>query len=399
MNILNKAQDYVTALFKEHSDDKLRYHNIEHTKNVVNAANLMARKCTVSDEEREMLSIAAWFHDVGYLEKIKGHEEISMKYARVFLEKHGKPEKYIRQVEDCIAATKVPQEPKDKLSAILCDADLFHVSQEDFMEDTQIFWDELSAMNGEELNEIKYLEKTLKFFKAHEFKTEYGKTILDPGKKANLKKIKKALKQRQEELLDDLEKKQKKIAKLEQKVDTLKTPQRGIESMFRVTANNQITLSSIADNKANILITVNSIIISVVVTMLVRKFSDYPNIVIPTLIFLLTSLITIVYAILSTRPKVSGGTFTRDEIKKKKINLLFFGNFYKMGFDEYEWAVKDMMKNYDGLYRNMILDQYTLGVVLAKKYKHLRVAYSVFMFGLIISVAAYIVAMIWFPVS
>jgi len=110
-------------------------------------------------------------------------------------------------------------------------------------------------------------------------------------------------------------------------------------------------------------------------------------------------LITIVYAILSTRPKVSGGTFTREDIKLRKINLLFFGNFYKMGFEDYEWAVKDMMKDYDGLYRNMILDQYTLGLVLAKKYKRLRIAYSVFMFGLIISVLAYIVAMIWFPVS
>jgi len=397
MNILAEAEKYVTALFKERSDDKLRYHNIKHTKNVVDASKLIASKCNVSAVDLEMLCISAWFHDVGYLEKIKNHEDISRKYAREFLIGQSKDETYIAQVEKCIAATKIPQTPHDTMSAILCDADLYHVSQEDFMDDTQIFWDELSAMNGEELNEVKYLEKTLKFFKEHEFKTDYGKTILEPGKRANMKKVKKALKERQQEVLDDLEKKQKKITKLEAKVEELKTPQRGIESMFRVTANNQITLSSIADNKANILITVNSIIISVVITMLVRKFSDYPNIVIPTMIFLLTSLVTIVYAILSTRPKVSGGTFTREDIKQKKINLLFFGNFYKMGFEDYEWAVKDMMKDYDGLYRNMILDQYTLGLVLAKKYKRLRIAYSVFMYGLIISVLAYIVAMIWFP--
>ncbi len=267
------------------------------------------------------------------------------------------------------------------------------------MEDTQIFWDELSAMNGEELDEIKYLTKTLTFLKAHSFHTEYGRTMLEPGKEANLKKVKKALKKQQKGLVKELEKKEKAIDKLEDKVAQLKTPQRGIESMFRLTANNQITLSSIADNKANILITVNSILITVVVTMLVRKFSDYPNIVIPTLIFLLTSLITIVYAILSTRPKVSGGTFTREDIHEKKVNLLFFGNFYRMSFDEYEWAVKDMMKDYDGLYRNMILDQYTLGKVLAKKYKRLRVAYSVFMYGLILSVAAFTAAMVWFPVA
>lgn len=399
MNLPDEARGFVTRLFEENSDDKLRYHNIEHTRNVVKAATLIGGKCSVTDKELEMLQVAAWFHDVGYLEKKHNHEDISKRYVRDFLEKHGVGKDYIHQVERCIEATRVPQQPEDKLSAIVCDADLYHVSQEDFMDNTQIFWDEISAMNGEELDEIKYLEKTLKFFKDHTFKTDYGRTVLEPGKKANLKKVKKALKKHQEELLDSLEKKDRKITKLEEKVEQLKMPQRGIESMFRVTAHNQITLSSIADNKANILITVNSIIISVVVTMLVRKFSDYPNIVIPTMIFLLTSLITIVYAILSTRPKVSGGTFTRDDIQQRKVNLLFFGNFYKMSFDEYEWAIKDMMKDYDGLYRNMIRDQYTLGLVLAKKYKRLRVAYSVFMFGLIISVLAYVAAMIWFPVA
>lgn len=219
MNIIEEAQKYVTALFKEHSDDKLRYHNIEHTKNVVKAARLIASKCSISEDELEMLTVSAWFHDVGYLEKIKGHEEISARLAVDFLKQHGKDEAYIAQVEKCISATKIPQTPHDRLSAILCDADLYHVSQEDFMEDTQIFWDELSAMNGEELNEVKYLERTLKFFKEHEFKTDYGKTILEPGKRANMKKVKKALKERQQEVLDDLEKKQKKITKPEAKVE------------------------------------------------------------------------------------------------------------------------------------------------------------------------------------
>nr|NQU91547.1 HD domain-containing protein [Bacteroidota bacterium] len=397
MNILAESENYITGLFKANSDDKLRYHNIEHTKNVVKAATLIAGKCNIKGSELEALLVAAWFHDVGYLEIMVNHEDVSKKLAREFLEKRGMGEDYIQQVERCIEATRVPQNPADKAAAVLCDADLYHLSQDGFMDDTQIFWDELSAMNGEELEEIKYLEKTLKFFKDHQFKTEYGRTILEPGKETNLKRVKKALKKRQKEVVEELEKKDRKIEKLSEKVDQLKAPQRGVESMFRLTANNQITLSSIADNKANILITVNSIIISVVVTMLVRKFSDYPTIVIPTMIFLLTSLITIVFAILSTRPKVSGGTFTREDIRQRKINLLFFGNFYKMGFDDYEWAIKDMMKDYEGLYRNMILDQYSLGKVLAKKYKRLRIAYNVFMFGLVISVIAFSAVMIWLP--
>ena len=154
MQILDDAQQFVTKLFKENSDDKLRYHNIRHTKNVVDAARLIAGKCNISNQEMEMLLLAAWFHDVGYLERKVNHEDISKKYAREFLERHSAQPEYISQVERCIEATRVPQRPNDKLSSILCDADLFHVSQDDFMEDTQIFWDELSAMNGEELDEI-----------------------------------------------------------------------------------------------------------------------------------------------------------------------------------------------------------------------------------------------------
>ncbi|MFP4470676.1 MAG: HD domain-containing protein [Bacteroidales bacterium] len=130
MDILDEARKYVTKLFKENNDDKLRYHNIRHTRNVVDAARLIAGKCMVNDRDMEMLLVSAWFHDVGYLERKVNHEDISKKYAREFLERHSMQPEYISQVERCIEATRVPQNPQDKLSSILCDADLFHVSQE-----------------------------------------------------------------------------------------------------------------------------------------------------------------------------------------------------------------------------------------------------------------------------
>ena len=169
-------------------------------------------------------------------------------------------------------------------------------------------------------------------------------------------------------------------------------PGRGVESMFLLTARNQINLSSIADNKSNILISVNTIIISIVLTVLVSRFAEYPNIILPSLVFLTFSLITIIFAILSTRPNISSGTFTKDDIKEKKVNLLFFGNFYNMGLDDYDWALGEMMKDDDYLYSTMIKDQYFLGKVLAKKYKLLRKAYDFFMVGIILSVIAYVLA-------
>ncbi len=197
MNILAEVQEYVTRLFSDSNDDTLRYHNIRHTRNVVEAARLIAGKCRVAGRPLEELLVAAWFHDVGYLHRTHNHEDISKQYAREFLQSNGMDQEYIEQVEKCIEATRVPQDPQDQLSAILCDADLYHVSREDFMEDTQIFWDELNAMNGEELDDSHYLERTLRFFNDHHFHTHYGKTILKPGKDVNMLKVKKALEQRQ----------------------------------------------------------------------------------------------------------------------------------------------------------------------------------------------------------
>jgi len=188
--------------------------------------------------------------------------------------------------------------------------------------------------------------------------------------------------------------KEKKILETKTKKAKPKGLSRGVESMFRNTARMQINLSSIADNKSNILISVNAIIMSISMTVMVTRFDEMPNIIIPTLTFLLFCLVTIVFAILSTRPNISSGTFNKEDIKQNKVNLLFFGNFYNMELDDYEWAIGELMKNDDNLYSTMIKDQFFLGKVLAKKYKLLRIAYNVFMFGIIISVFAFVFAFI-----
>ena len=139
---------------------------------------------------------------------------------------------------------------------------------------------------------------------------------------------------------------------------------------------------------------VNAIIISIALSSIVPKLDSPSNahLVIPTFIMLMFSVICIVFAILSTRPKVTSGTFTRKDIEDRKVNLLFFGNFYKMPLEEYEWAVNEMMKDNTYLYNSMIKDLYYLGIVLEKKYKLLRITYTIFMVGIIISFLAFFFA-------
>jgi hypothetical protein len=111
---------------------------------------------------------------------------------------------------------------------------------------------------------------------------------------------------------------------------------------------------------------------------------------------LVVALATIVISIIATRPKISGGTFTSQDILDKKTNLLFFGNFHKASYEEYNDAMRKMMSDTDYLYGSLIKDIYTLGVVLGRKYKLVRLAYNIFMIGIIVSVAAFALAVMLF---
>jgi hypothetical protein len=162
--------------------------------------------------------------------------------------------------------------------------------------------------------------------------------------------------------------------------------------MFRVTLKNHIELSAIADTKANILLSVNAIIISVALSNLVPKLDSASNsfLVWPTLIFMVFSVASVVLSVLSTRPNISSVTVTKDMIKNKQTNILFFGNFHKMGLKDFEWGIDYLIDNDDVLYNSLTKDLYYLGLVLERKYRLLRITYTVFMFGIVISALAFI---------
>jgi hypothetical protein len=112
----------------------------------------------------------------------------------------------------------------------------------------------------------------------------------------------------------------------------------------------------------------------------------------PTIGIVATGVLTIVFSILATRPNVTSGKFTREDIQSKKTNLLFFGNFFRMSLPDYDWAMQEMISDKNYLYSSMIKDNYFLGVVLARKYRYLRISYNIFMYGIIISMIAFAIA-------
>jgi hypothetical protein len=178
----------------------------------------------------------------------------------------------------------------------------------------------------------------------------------------------------------------------EKEVKKKERPDKGIETMFRVSSSNHQRLSDMADNKAHIMITVNSIILSAIISLLLRRLEDYSYLIIPTFIILMVSLTTMIFAILATRPSLPEGRFSAEDVDNKKVNLLFFGNFYRMNLQDYVAGMRNVMADREFLYGSLIIDVYSQGVVLGRKYRLLRISYNIFMFGLIASVLAFIIA-------
>lgn len=380
-----EVRSYVFNLLKNELPAEAVYHNFDHTIDVVNAAFEIGNGEQVSDKEMEFLLLAAWFHDVGNIKGYKNHEEESKKIAAEFLVNKNYDKEKIAIVEALIDATKIPQKPKNKLEEIICDADLAHLGKKDFKEKSELLQLEWDLLGYKNVSEFDWCCENENFLTSHSFFTNYAYQNFNHQKSINL------LKQHK-----DLKKMKGKKGEKPKKKDVKKSdkPEKGVETMFRVTLRNHIKLSDIADTKSNILLSVSAIMMSIVLTTLVPKLdkSDNSYLIYPTLIFLIITVSTIIFSILATRPKVTSGNFTKEDIANKNVNLLFFGNFYKMKLEEFQDGMFEVMGDYDYLYKSLMKDLYFLGIVLQKKYRLLRIAYTIFMIGIIVSVIAFIIS-------
>jgi predicted metal-dependent HD superfamily phosphohydrolase len=397
--LVRKAREYAQDVLQK-LPKHFTYHNLHHTANVAKAAEEIGRISGLNENDLEAVLIAAWLHDIGYGENCQDHEVIAVQTATALLKEWGATEEKIARVKSLIEVTRMPQQPNTLAEKVLCDADLAHLGEKNIVELSERLRPEMETFKNLKFNtEEEWIQFNLDFFTGHHYHTPYGQQVLEGKKRKNIKKFKKMLKPAPDK--EYIKKMEKELEKLREKSGKKNIPARGIETMFRITSENHITLSGMADTKSNIMISINSIILSVILSILFRKLEEFPYLLIPTLMLVTTCLITIVFAILATRPNVSSGKFTPDDIKEKKTNLLFFGNFHGMELTNYDWGMREMMKDADYLYGSLIKDIYFNGLVLARKYKLLRLSYSCFMFGFVASIVVFTIVMLvyYYPVD
>lgn len=194
-DFIEKALDYVLALFDDKLSAEYIFHSKAHTKDVLKKSLLIGKEMNLSAEELDGLALAAIFHDSGYLDGYHDHESRSAEIAEEFLTSNGMSESIIEQVKRAISSTRVPQKPVDRVSEALCDADLMHLGEDDYFETMELLRTEWIKTGRQDLSELEFHKQSVDFFNNHKFHTSYGQRILLPKKVDNLFRIKERIRE------------------------------------------------------------------------------------------------------------------------------------------------------------------------------------------------------------
>lgn len=376
-SIIEVAEQYVTKLLTDKLSADHKFHDLAHTLSVREACLKLAAASNLSETEIEILDLAALFHDVGYTQKYQGHEEVSKKIATQFLNNHHYPKAKLDQLLACISVTEIQKTPNTILEKIMRDADLSNLGSADFFTLVEKLRHEWLVFKKEEYDDLEWIQLNRRFLKAHDFFTEAAQDKYNSQKKANSKKLKKMA-----------EKEKNSKGTSIGKTLTISNS-KSAQMMFKTASRNHIDLSNLADNKANIMLSVNAGIITLAIPVGSTFVNVHQFLFYPLLTLLITCLVSMIYATLATRPIKMNGFTTPENIRARNSNLFFFGNFYKMNFQEYQTGLQQVVSDEDNLENSIMRDLYFLGKSLGRKYNQLRICYNVFMIGIIIVVIVF----------
>ena len=193
----------------------------------------------------------------------------------------------------------------------------------------------------------------------------------------------------QNEPIEPLKKEKKDKKEKKNKKEGAKT----VSTMFRNLMSNHLQISALADRKAGLLVSINALIISIMTSFLVHEFAANPKLLIPTCLLVAICLLTITFALLCTRPNVKPLSKKPQSDDFQKIDLLFFGDYTQLSVEDYKTAMKEMMANDVQLHDKMIENIYAQGTIIKKKYRLLKIAYTIFIIGFPIAVVSYLITL------
>ncbi len=371
--IVKDAETYVLDLLRQGLKPEHGYHNLQHTLSVWDASQELGRRYRLSDEELELLALAGLFHDTGFTKTYLEHENVSIEIATDFLQKANFDQEKIATITRLIEVTKVGVEPESLLEKIIKDAD-FNTNGTTYEEKSAELRKEWEVFCDQKMTDEEWAENGLHFWETHRFYTGEAQALYGDSKRKTLKALRKT------------------VAQVKLNVEMLEFAigkSKSAQMMFKTTLRNQIDLTNIADNKANIMLSINSLLITIGIPMLAGNLKEHPSLVYPAAVLLLTCILSIVFATLATRPVKMLGLTTTESIDSGNSNLFFFGNFFKMEREDYIRSLMRVMQNEGTIDKSIVNDLYFLGRTLGNKYRRLRITYQIFMTGMVLTVTTF----------
>lgn len=402
-NILSSVELFATNIIINKVPDSVIYHTISFTHRLISSINEIATHEGLTAEEKELLQIAGWLYCTGYkdADMFKGKKiftgcvTCTQQISKKFLNDNKFSKDKINKIFKIYNHSVHPAQPKDKLENVFVDALYMDFARENGMKYLKKMYNELLLFNAIGIGKKKWYEEIIEILEENNYFTNYGKNNLAPLKLKLVNKVKtdyKLLEKTERVALrKQLDISDEELKKLKKSLNSIKNrDERGIQTLFRTTSKNHYTLNTMIDRKANIMISVNAIIISLIIGGILGPALSVVNVeLIPVFAMSLTSMFSALLAVLAIRPDRTHGEFSENEVRNKQGNLLYFGNFHNMQFRDYEWAMLQMLNDKDYLYSSLIREIYYLGQKLRKKHRFLRLSLNIFLIGTVITIFSF----------
>lgn len=385
--ISGKAKAHLIGLYKARENENTPFHTLDKSLDLVETSQKIAEKSGVDDEAMLKITLAAFFLYTGYWQHTALANEMAVEAMKSFVADDDTDHK-AEKISKLMLSVEDDSEDKNIEEQVLYDAHYSFLGQKKLNRKSK---QRALELNPEEdlLNEYR---RVFELISNHKYRTAYAIEKFGQRKAKNSQK-----------LLETIQKEEAKNKKRKRKSRKLG---RGIETMYRTIYRNHINLSSIADAKANLIIRVNTIILSIIITLggtgytfFEQGFFKYSRFTIPVMVFVAGSLLAVIFAILSARPKVTNKEVSKKRLLGKESSILFFGNFTALDKKDFVREMSLFRKNDDRVYDSMSVDMYYLGLVLDKKYKLVKYSYNTFMIGLTLSVLSFMAIFMLFQFS
>ncbi len=380
-----EAKRFALQWFRHHGQSRLLFHNYRHTALLVQLIEQLAEAEALPENERDACLIAGWLAFTGHALDYGNPTTGALKALSAFEKECNTPLPLTRL---CLQQGRQADAQGPRATQLFADAlNGLYCAQEDFKTANALRLAERELMTNSTLAPAVWRRQLWQELMEVRWHTEAAHALFAAHLARHIQTLKERL-ARDKYVPPDTDEPDQLFQGFERNV-----PGSAIQTYLRSAYRTQINLSAIADNKAHIMISVNAILISILISVLsYRNITETnPMILMPAVIFLVTGLVSLTFAILSARPKVTRLPHKHAQADQLKRHLIFFGNFAALEEAEFEKMMDSVLRHGELLYGNMVRDLYHLGRVLDTKYRFLTVSYNVFMVGFILTVLTFLV--------